>query len=132
MARKSLVREQVLGIDVLEGIAPYSFNGAVSIHTGVGRFRFPFPASIVGVSAAVGTAPSGSALTIDVNKNGTTIFTTQGNRPTIAAGANATASEATPDVTAMAAGDYLTVDIDAVGSANAGNDLTVFVRYQRT
>jgi hypothetical protein len=32
----------------------------------------------------------------------------------------------------MAAGDYLTVDIDAVGSANAGNDLTVFVRYQRT
>jgi hypothetical protein len=69
---------------------------------------------------------------VDVNKNGTTIFTTQANRPTVVAAANATAADAVPDVTAIASGDYLTVDRDQVGSATPGSDLTVFVRYQRT
>jgi hypothetical protein len=78
----------------------------------------------------VGTAPTGAAILVDVNKNGTTIFTTQGNRPSIAAGGNAS-SAAVPDVTSLAAGDFLTVDVDQIGSTVAGSDLTVIVTVQR-
>ena len=77
------------------------------------------------VRASVGTAPTGASLIVDVNKNGTTIFTTQSARPTIAAsGVTATG---TPAVTAWADGEYLTVDVDQVGSSVAGADLTVTI-----
>lgn len=116
----------------VEMLAVFGADGALTVRTGATRFRFPWAVTILGVTAAVGTAPTGASLIMDVSKNGTTIFTTQGNRPTIAAGANATASEPTPDVTSMAAGDYLTVDIDQIGSTVAGSDLSVFIRYRRT
>lgn len=115
-----------------ELMATFSRSGALTQSAGVGRHRFPYAATILGVTAAVNTAPTGASLILDVNKNGTTIFTTQGNRPTIAASGNATTSEPAPDVTAIAAGDYLTVDVDQVGSTVAGSDLTVFIRYRRT
>jgi hypothetical protein len=60
-----------------------------------------------------------------VNKNGSTIFTTQANRPTIVSGALTSVS--VPDVTTWANGDYLTVDIDQVGSTTPGTDLQVQV-----
>ena len=44
--------------------------------------------------------------------------------------ASSTASEAAPSVSAVRAGDYLTVDVDSVGSVEPGADLTVFVRYR--
>jgi len=86
----------------------------------------PCTLTITKVKLVVKTAPSGQAIIVDVNKNGTTIFTTQGNRPQIAAGAT-TGDSGTPDVTSLAEGDKLTVDIDQVGSGTAGADLTVEV-----
>lgn len=81
---------------------------------------------IVDVRAVVGTAPTGAAAIHDVNKNGTTVFSTQGNRPTIAIAA--TASGATvPDVKTFAAGDVLTIDCDQIGSGTAGSDAVVAV-----
>jgi hypothetical protein len=62
---------------------------------------------------------------VDVKKGGTTIFTTQANRPTITAGGNT--ATGVPDVTAWNAGEYLTVDISQVGSTTAGANLTVTV-----
>lgn len=109
---------------------PYSRPGALAVTPGAQRFRFPFAVTILGVSAAVNTAPTGASILVDVNKNGTTIFTTQGNRPSIAAAGYATAAEVTNmDVTAFAAGDYCTVDVDQIGSTVAGSDLVVLVRY---
>jgi hypothetical protein len=35
-----------------------------------------------------------------------------------------------PDVTAVAAGDLLSVDIDQVGSSTAGSDLVVAIEFQ--
>lgn len=81
--------------------------------------------TIFSVRAFVGTAPTGATLICDFNKNGTTIFTTQGNRPTIAISGFTALSGAAPDVTSVAAGDYLTADVDQVGSTIAGSDLTV-------
>jgi hypothetical protein len=78
----------------------------------------------------VQTAPVGAAIIVDVNKNGTTIFTTQANRPQIAAGANADES-GTPDVTSLAKNDRVDVDIDQVGSTTPGAVLTVMVRCKQ-
>lgn len=82
---------------------------------------------IVGVVASVSVAPSGAAAVVDLNKGGVTVFTTQGNRPSVAAGAFVSAL-AVPDVTAWAAGEYLTVDIDASSSAG-GLSLAVLWAY---
>lgn len=109
----------------------FTKNGVLFTETGT--LRMPLDASymIVGVRLMAGTAPSGASILIDVNKNGTTIFTTQSNRPTIASGANAGGPGATPNVTALVAGDYLTVDIDQVGSTTAGSDLVVSIIVDR-
>ena len=84
----------------------------------------PCALTITKVKLVVKTAPTGAAIIVDVNKNGTTIFTTQANRPQIAAG-ETTGDSGTPDVTSLAEGDKLTVDIDQIGSTIAGADLTV-------
>ena len=106
-------------------------NGQVTVTTGVSRYMFPYISTILGVSAMINTPPIGSDIILDVKKNGTTIFTTQANRPRIIAGANSTAAEVTNmNITSVAAGDYVTIDINQVGSTTPGADLTVFVRYQ--
>jgi hypothetical protein len=86
----------------------------------------PCTLTIVKVKLVVKIAPTGAAIIVDVNKNGTTIFTTQANRPQIAI-SGTTGDSGTPDVTALAETDKLTIDIDQVGSTIAGADLTVEV-----
>lgn len=124
-------------VNQTEGVATFGREGTLLVSSGKGRFVFPWAATVLGVRATVNTAPTGAALIVDVNKaeaatpgSLVTIFTTQANRPTIAASAFAS-GEAVPDVTAFAAGDHMTVDIDQVGSTVAGADLTVVVRYRR-
>lgn len=65
------------------------------------------------------TAPVGSAITLDVHLNGTTIFST---KPTIAAAAN-TSSGAVLSTTAIPAAGLIEVFVDAVGSTTAGKGL---------
>jgi hypothetical protein len=121
-----------------EAVAPtdstllYRRPGALSVAVGADPMVFPYPIEIQGISAAVQTAPTGADLIVDVNKNGTTIFTTQANRPAISAGTVVTTDEVTNmDVTSLAAGDELTVDVDQVGSSTAGSALTLFIRYTK-
>lgn len=99
-----------------------------------GRVRLPIDGnySIVGVRLMVDTAPTGASIIVDINKNGTTIYTTQGNRPSISAGSNSGGPGVAPDISSIAAGDYLTVDVDQVGSIVAGSDLVVAVIVTRT
>ena len=104
----------------------FGVNGALVVGAGSVRLYAPFACTVVRVQAAVGVAPTGDSVIVDANKNGTTIFTIQADRPAIAASAYVS-SWATPDVTVLAAGDYLTVDIDQVGSSTAGSDLVVTV-----
>lgn len=98
--------------------------------TGAGNHRLYFKdvATITGVSASLGTAPTGGPYEVDVHKNGTTIFTTQTNRPIITAGTFY--DEATLEVVSIAAGDYLTVDIDLVGATITGEFLTVNIEWR--
>lgn len=82
--------------------------------------------TILSVRLDVATAPTGQAIIVDVNKSGATIFSTQANRPQVAAGANSGSSSAI-DVPAWADGEVLHFDIDQVGSGAPGADLTVTV-----
>lgn len=110
-------------------VVSYFLAGNQATDTAIPIYVAPTTGRIVDVRAVVGTAPTGSTAIYDVNINGTTAFTTQANRPTIAA--SATASSTTlPDVVNLSAGDVLTVDIDQVGSTVAGADLIVQVTVE--
>lgn len=112
----------------------WSFPGTLYVSTaepeGIYTMVMDDDYTIVKVKAYVQTAPTGADLIIDVDKNGTTIFTTQANRPIIAAGNNADDS-GTPNVTSLAEGDRLGFHIDQVGSTVAGADLSVTVVLRR-
>jgi hypothetical protein len=110
-------------------VETFSIPGTLTVGTGMARLYFPRACTIINVIASVGTAPTGASVIFDVNKNGTTIFTTQGNRPTITASAFVDTSSV-PDVTSIAAGDYLTVDLDQIGSTVAGADATVSIEVR--
>lgn len=109
----------------------FTKNGVLFVDPGTLRLPIDGNYTIIGVRLMVGTAPSGASVVIDVNKNGTTIFSTQGNRPTIAIGANAGGPGTAPDISTIVAGDYLTVDIDQVGSTVTGSDLVVSIIVDR-
>jgi hypothetical protein len=82
--------------------------------------------TILGVYLLVDTAPTGSNIIVDVNKNGTTIFTVQANRPEIVAG-DFYGCSIDVDVTGWQDGEYLQIDLDQIGSTIAGSNLSVHV-----
>jgi hypothetical protein len=91
--------------------------------------------TIKAVWISVGTAPTTSgSVTVDVNKgtgtgSATTIFTTQGNRPTITT-TNLVSSRVTNmNITSVADNDFLTFDVDTVGSGNPGSNLIVTIEF---
>lgn len=110
--------------------AVFSNPGDATVGAGVGRYPILIDGTVQGVIATANTAPVGADLIFDVNKNGTTLFTTQANRPTIASGSSQS-SVAVPVITALSTGDYITVDIDQIGSGTAGADLVVAVFYTK-
>lgn len=66
-------------------------------------------------------------LTVDVNKNGTTIFTT--TKPTITGTNQVSVNSWTLTTTTLASGDILTIDIDWVPATTKPVDLYVRVNY---
>lgn len=110
----------------------FSKQGTLTTTTGTLRLPIEGAYTVTGVRLTVGTAPTGASIIVDIKKNGTTMFTTIGNRPTIAAGANSGGPGTAPDVTSLVAGDYVTVDIVQVGSTVAGADLVVSIIVTKT
>lgn len=110
---------------------PFASSGALTVK--VGTSRYPIKGGtfqIQTIAAMVNTAPTGAAAIVDVNKNGTSIYGTQSSRPTIAIGATS-ATVGAHTATTVVDGDFLTVDIDQIGSTVAGSDLVVIIRMQR-
>lgn len=108
--------------------ADFYLAGAVTVGTGnvLWRNNTGQTLNIVAERAECVAAPTGGSITVDINKNGTTIFTTQSNRPVIAAGATDSGLVTSQNVTTLAPNDYLTVDVDGIGSGG-GSDLFVTV-----
>ncbi len=107
---------------------PLSKEGALTTGTGVMEMPWTVAGTITLIRARVSVAPTGADIILDVNKNGTTMYSTATN-PTIAATAK-DSGNAVPDATTMAAGDYLSVDIDQIGSTIAGSNLVVVVEWE--
>lgn len=115
---------EVVGLERIN--ANFGEAGTLAVVTGAFRWYNDTGRTLTFLSAraSVGTAPAGADILVDVNVNGTTVFSTQTNRPTISAGTN-TGETTTFNTTTIADGSYLTVDIDQVGSTTEGADLTV-------
>ena len=102
--------------------------------------KAPAALTIEEVVCEVDTAPTGAAVIVDIHKipvadietdfTGTTIYTTQANRPTLAIDDRHVVATL-PDVTAIAQGDVLRIYVDQIGSTEAGRDLTVCVRVRQ-
>jgi hypothetical protein len=96
--------------------------------------RLPVAMTLSDVRISVITAPTGAALTVDVNyvayvndttqPSPTTVFTTQANRPSIAA-TEFSDTSGTPNVTSLAQGGFVSFSIDQVGSTVAGANLMI-------
>lgn len=108
-------------------VLAFSQAGALAVAAGTARIYNDSGRTLTvrSVRVSVGTAPTGAGLIVDINVSGTTIFTTQGNRPTVAAAANTSGRVTNMDVTTIPDGSYVSVDVDQVGSGGPGSDLTV-------
>jgi hypothetical protein len=95
-------------------LPPLSVPGTATAPA-IGRARLyndtPATLLVAAVRASVGTPPA-VATVIDVNRNGTSIFSTPDNRPTIAAGEYTSGRVVPFDAVLLAPEDYLTADID--------------------
>ena len=99
-------------------------DGVLSVTTGAARWYAPRDIEITKIRPFVGTAPVGSSLNVRVNKNGTSIHTLS-----VSAGQSNSANTITTPIE-INEGDYLTVDVTAVGSTTAGSDLKLIIRYK--
>lgn len=117
--------------DQVPALHTFSHAGDLTVKTGTHRLYNDTDQSlsIAMVRASVSVPSTGAGIVVDVHKNGTTIFTNQANRPTIPA-AQYTIT-AVPAVTEWAPGEFLTVDVDQVGSTVAGTDLTVTLKVRK-
>ncbi len=110
----------------------FGFDGVLVTFTGARRWYPSTAITVISCTASVNTAPTGATVLVDVDKNindgGATIFTTQANRPEIAISGYVSAAEV-PDITSFLSSDYMTVDVDQIGSTIAGSDITVTIRY---
>lgn len=109
-------------------ILPWYQQGTVALVVGKSRVYVEAAYTIDSVRVALATAGS-TATVIDVNKNDNTIYTTQANRPSLGS-AVATVLSTNFNVTTLASGDYLSVDVDTAGTG--ASDLTVIIRMHKT
>jgi hypothetical protein len=84
---------------------------------------------ILSILAYVRTPSSGASIILDINKNGTTIWSTQANRLTIAIGSNSN-TQYTFNTTTLSQGDRLDLDVDQVGSGTSGANATILINIR--
>jgi len=127
--KRKVQRRNEGGHSILKTVTLIS-SGAQSLTTD-NHLKFVMPENGVYVSAVahLGTVPTGATFIIDVNKGGVSLYTTQTRRPIIAISAATSTETATADITGLAKGNVISVDIDQIGSTVAGSDLTVSVSY---
>lgn len=89
----------------------------------------PFGMTASSVSLRVKGAPTGAALILNLNKNGTTIFAT---RPQVNDGSFTGGGSAAFTVTNLEQGSVLTLDVDQIGSTFAGSGLTLMLNGIRS
>ncbi len=113
-------------------IVSYRLMGVLLAKTNIdGGMYIPFAGTVVSVSLYRGTAGSSGSTLVDIHKNGTTVFTTQGNRPTLAFGAGQKVTVTNMDVTSVSAGDVFTCDVDQIDAGNP-EDVIVVLELEKS
>lgn len=87
----------------------------------------PTTGTLVKAEVWCDTAPANGSITIDLHKNGTTVFTGGTERPVIATSSTSDVSGA-PSITTMAAGDLFQFQVDAQHASDEGNCGRLFCR----
>lgn len=101
--------------------------------TGSGRstFRLPFTFEILEARASVKSAPEGSSILVDINQNGSSIFSDQLEIP----GGSKTSQDAlvlpTFSTSTLADDSEISIDVDQVGSTSPGSGLKVYLSGRR-
>ena len=111
--------------NLIRGIA-FFIGGTLKPEESAMSFLAPCDLVLLSVHLAVDVAPEGAQILLDINKNGTTVFSTQHNRPMIEDG-SASGTSLPPDITSIKTGDKITLDIDQVGNFSPGSNLSVTV-----
>ena len=112
----------------------WAINGKPAVQTNIdGAWIAPRAGTITRITLYRRTAGSSGSTIVDVNINGTTVYTTQGNRPTVTQAGGADQIDATTDmdVTAVAQDDRLECDVDAVEAGNP-QDIDIILEIQYT
>lgn len=116
---RSNVKARLDAVDVTQ-VACSDETTALTTGTAKATFRVVGARNLIGVRGSLSTAQtSGTVVTVDVNKNGTTVLST---KLTCDNGEKTTTTAATPAVISVAAfadDDEVTVDIDALGDGTA-------------
>jgi len=110
-----------------ESIIVAASDETTALTTGTGKvtFRMPYAFTLSEVRASVTTAPTGAVLTVDINEGGVSVLST---KLTIDATENTSTTAATAAVisdASLADDAEITIDIDTIGSTEAGRGLKV-------
>lgn len=113
--------------------APIYFGRDEEVDVVVGEqmFLFGFDAQLIKAYTIIRTAPQGNPVVLDINVNDVSIWTNPNDRLKILAGQNR-GEVVLPTPLAIQEGDYVTVDIDEIGTTVPGANLSVFILYRRT
>lgn len=126
------VNDTISGLDFTIDIPPimtiFTVDGNLEVNTGKLRIynQYGISRTITKVFLSVSTPPVGASVIVDINKSGTTIFSNQTHRPQITPG-NYTGQTTVIDTAGWNDGEYLTMDVDQVGSTTSGSYLTVHI-----
>lgn len=116
---------------ILYRVLDSATNNATGTTVG-GDLEIPFTGTITEIGAYVDTAGSTGTMTVDINKNGTTLMTA--NKVTLDTGEKSSRTAATAaalTTTAITAGDLITIDVDAIHTTPA-KGLTIRIGIRQT
>lgn len=119
----------------INGEPPFDMTGSIEgaggvavVAQGIRRFTAVRPGTLAYCLFSAGVPPTGQSLVFDVNKNGSSLWSNPIDRPKIDPGTY-TSAKVVPDFASFISGDYFTVDIDQIGSPNAGGAITFSIWY---
>lgn len=126
-------------VRIPHGVAVHTFedfsNAAITTGTAKREWIVTFYGRIVDIICDSETAGSGGTSDIiDVNKNGTTLYTTQANRPTLLVGNTGMFTEAGvgPDAAlTVVPGDILSYDIDQIATTGGARFKIIIICVER-
>ena len=104
-------------------VKSYRYDGDLAVNTGEKRLYLEKGYTLVSAHAYIDTAPTGDSVNLQINKNGSSLFTMSVN-------AGASTGSSTGLTHSISANDYITVDITQVGSSTAGSDLYVVFTFE--